>query len=235
MKMEKVLETSDYALAQKWAIEIAGDPNQAQMIIPKDGFIKAVRNLTSVSLTRKEDKVFGLGLGPNPVIDKSWERFSVERKADASNYINATPIVDLDIFFIDTNQYLGFPFAKRIEDVGEISDFLSTNAPESSVWPGNPEVLFWAGKRNEAGELIAIGALTMWESGQKVISSVGTAHEERGKGHATQLVAEMVATSHEMGFPRVGLAVRADNVAAKRSYEKVGFTLCGEFTIFTRN
>jgi RimJ/RimL family protein N-acetyltransferase len=42
----------------------------------------------------------------------------------------------------------------------------------------------------------------------------------------------MVATANKLGFPRLGLAVRADNIAAKRSYEKVGFNLCGEFTIF---
>ncbi|MCX6425838.1 MAG: hypothetical protein NTV47_03690 [Actinobacteria bacterium] len=46
--MEKLIESTDYALAQKWAIEIAGDPNQAQMIIPEDGFIKAVENAIKV-------------------------------------------------------------------------------------------------------------------------------------------------------------------------------------------
>jgi predicted GNAT family acetyltransferase len=117
----------------------------------------------------------------------------------------------------------------------EISDFLKANAPNSSVWPGNPELVFWAGKRNQSGELIAVGAVTMWETGQKVLSSVGTAENERGKGLATKLVAEMVAKAYEMGFPRLGLAVRADNIAAKRSYEKVGFDLCGEFTIFERD
>lgn len=117
----------------------------------------------------------------------------------------------------------------------EISDFLTANAPNSSVWPANPEVVFWAGKRNADGDLIAVGAVTMWETGQKVLSSVGTAINERGKGHATKLVTEMVAKANELGFARLGLAVRADNIAAKRSYEKVGFNLCGEFTIFERN
>jgi predicted GNAT family acetyltransferase len=112
---------------------------------------------------------------------------------------------------------------------------LKAHAPNSSVWPGNPELVFWAGTRNESGELIAVGAVTMWETGQKVLSSVGTAENERGKGLATKLVSEMVAKSNKLGFPRLGLAVRADNIAAKRSYEKVGFVLCGEFTIFERD
>lgn len=75
----------------------------------------------------------------------------------------------------------------------------------------------------------------MWETGQKVVSSVGTAGHERGKGLATKLLAEMVAKSNELGFARLGLAVRADNIPAKRAYEKVGFVLCGEFTIFERD
>ena len=74
----------------------------------------------------------------------------------------------------------------------------------------------------------------MWETGQKVLSSVGTSEHERGKGFATKLVAEMVAKAYELGFPRLGLAVHAKNIAAKRAYEKVGFILCGEFTIFER-
>lgn len=230
--MEKLIESTDYALAQKWAIEIAGDPNQAQMIIPEDGFIKAVRNSNSVSLTRMGDQLFGLGLGINPPIDPDWERFTVERKVDTSNYINAVSLVDLDIYSIETRQYAGLPISEEIQGDEEIAGFLKLNAPNSSVWPGNPEVLFWAGKRNQSEELIAVGAVTMWESGQKVISSVGTAKNERSKGHATKLVAEMVATANKLGFPRLGLAVRADNIAAKRSYEKVGFNLCGEFTIF---
>jgi len=233
--MEDLIESTDYALAQKWAIEIAGDPNQAQMIIPEDGFIKAVRNSTSVSLTRKDEKLFGLGLGINPPIDSSWERYTVERKVDTSIFTDSTPLLELDIYSIETDRFKGTPINFDVYDEEEISAFLKANAPNSSVWPGNPEVVFWARKRNQDGNLIAIGAVTMWESGQKVISSVGTAENERGKGHATKLVTEMVTKANEMGFPRLGLAVRADNIAAKRAYEKVGFALCGEFTIFERD
>lgn len=233
--MEELIEIRDYALAQKWAIEIAGDPNQAQMIIPPAGFIKAVRNSNSVSLTRKDEKLFGLGLGINPPIDPDWERYTVERKVDTSVFTGSTPLLELDVYSIETRQYAGLPISEEIQGDEEIADFLTANAPNSSVWPGNPEVVFWAGKRNADGDLIAAGAVTMWETGQKVLSSVGTAINERGKGHATKLVTEMVAKSNELGFVRLGLAVRADNFAAKRSYEKVGFNLCGEFTIFERN
>lgn len=233
--MEKLIESTDYALAQKWAIEIAGDPNQAQMIIPEDGFIKAARNSNSVSLTRKDGKLFGLGLGINPPIDPDWERYMVERKVETSDLTDSTPLLELDIYSIETEQFKGTLVNFDVYEDEEISDFLTANAPNSSVWPANPEVVFWAGKRNAAGDLIAVGAVTMWETGQKVLSSVGTAINERGKGHATKLVTEMVAKANELGFARLGLAVRADNIAAKRSYEKVGFNLCGEFTIFERD
>lgn len=233
--MEKLIESTDYALAQKWAIEIAGDPNQAQMIIPEDGFIKAVRNSNSVSLTRKDGKLFGLGLGINPPIDPDWERYMVERKVETSDFTDSTPLLELDIYSIETEQFKGTLVNFDVYEDEEISDFLTANAPNSSVWPANPEVVFWAGKRNADGDLIAVGAVTMWETGQKVLSSVGTALNERGKGHATKLVTEIVAKANELGFARLGLAVRADNIAAKRSYEKVGFVLCGEFTIFERD
>ena len=233
--MDDLVESTDYALAQKWAIEIAGDPNQAQLIIPEDRFIRAVRNSNSVSLTTNDEKLFGLGLGINPPIDPKWKRFTIERKAARSNYEGAESVLDLDIYSIETSLYGNSPIAMEIHDDEEISDFLKVHAPNSSVWPGNLELVFWAGIRNDSGELIAVGAVTMWETGQKVLSSVGTAEHERGKGIATKLVAEMVATANELEFPRLGLAVRADNIAAKRAYEKVGFALCGEFTIFERD
>ena len=233
--MDDLVESTDYALAQKWAIEIAGDPNQAQLIIPEDSFIKAVRNSNSVSLTTSDEKLFGLGLGINPPIDPKWKRFTIERKAVTSNYAGAESVLDLDIYSIETELYKDAPKAVEIQGDTEISDFLKVHAPNSSVWPGNPELVFWAGIRNDSGELIAVGAVTMWETGQKVLSSVGTSEHERGKGFATKLVAEMVAKAHELEFPRLGLAVRADNIAAKRAYEKVGFALCGEFTIFERD
>ena len=233
-RIEKLIESTDYDLAQKWAIEIAGDPNQAQLIIPEEKFVKAVRNSNSVSLTTMDENLFGLGLGLNPPINPNWKRFTVERKVDASNYVDSIPMLDLDIYSIETRLYENSPLAVEIQGDEEISDFLKAHAPNSSVWPGNPELVFWAGKRNQSGDLIAVGAVTMWETGQKIVSSVGTAEHERGKGLATKLVAEMVAKAHELGFPRLGLAVHAKNIAAKRAYEKVGFVLCGEFTIFER-
>mgnify|MGYP002629966572 CR=1 FL=1 len=233
--MEELIESSDYALAQKWAIEVAGEPNQAQLIIPEDRFIKAVRNSNSVSLTTMDEQLFGLGLGLNPPIDPNWKRFTIERKAVTSNYAGADSVLDLDIYSIETQLYENSPLAVEIQGDTEISDFLKAHAPNSSVWPGNPELVFWAGKRNQSGELIAVGAVTMWETGQKIVSSVGTAEHERGKGIATKLIAEMVAKANELGFPRLGLAVHAKNIAAKKVYEKVGFVLCGEFTIFERD
>ena len=233
--MEELIESSDYALAQKWAIEVAGEPNQAQLIIPEDRFIKAVRNSNSVSLTTMDEQLFGLGLGLNPPIDPNWKRFTIERKAVTSNYAGADSVLDLDIYSIETQLYENSPLAVEIQVDTEISDFLKAHAPNSSVWPGNPELVFWAGKRNQSGELIAVGAVTMWETGQKIVSSVGTAEHERGKGIATKLIAEMVAKANELGFPRLGLAVHAKNIAAKKVYEKVGFVLCGEFTIFERD
>ena len=233
--MEELIESSDYALAQKWAIEVAGEPNQAQLIIPEDRFIKAVRNSNSVSLTTMDEQLFGLGLCLNPPIDPNWKRFTIERKAVTSNYAGADSVLDLDIYSIETQLYENSPLAVEIQGDTEISDFLKAHAPNSSVWPGNPELVFWAGKRNQSGELIAVGAVTMWETGQKIVSSVGTAEHERGKGIATKLIAEMVAKANELGFPRLGLAVHAKNIAAKKVYEKVGFVLCGEFTIFERD
>ena len=38
-----------------------------------------------------------------------------------------------------------------------------------------------------------------------------------------------------MGKARATSKKKAEEIAAKRAYEKVGFILCGEFTIFERD
>ena len=79
-----------------------------------------------------------------------------------------------------------------------------------------------------------MACLTQWESGEKMISSVATAVHLRGEGYAQRLVAGVVRNAFDLGIERVGLAVMSENLTARKVYEKVGFTLMGDFNYFER-
>ena len=54
----------------------------------------------------------------------------------------------------------------------------------------------------------------------------------RRKGLAQELVREMLTSVAAKGISHVGLGVFAENVSAKRAYEKVGFNLINEFSSY---
>ncbi|NCQ33633.1 GNAT family N-acetyltransferase, partial [bacterium] len=55
----------------------------------------------------------------------------------------------------------------------------------------------------------------------------------RGQGIATRAMVDMCDALFKRGFPRIVLYVNDDNVAARRVYEKVGFTFhCPYETVF---
>ena len=105
-----------------------------------------------------------------------------------------------------------------------------SHAPDSSVRPGDPEVIFWGGVRNEVGELAALAALVKWQSGFHLLSSVVTRAQDRGNGYATKLSGAMAAHAHSLGIKEVGLGVRSENFAAQRAYAKAGFKKLADFT-----
>jgi ribosomal protein S18 acetylase RimI-like enzyme len=67
-----------------------------------------------------------------------------------------------------------------------------------------------------------------------MFASIATHSDYRGRGLAQKLVRQMLANAAERKIGHVGLGVFAENIAAKRAYEKVGFSLIGEFTSYQR-
>jgi len=65
------------------------------------------------------------------------------------------------------------------------------------------------------------------------VSGVYTPPLVRGQGIATRAMVDMCDALFKRGFPRIVLYVNDDNVAARRVYEKVGFTFhCPYETVF---
>lgn len=200
---------------------------------PAHRFIAASLTPNSLSFSVKDEdgSTFAMALGENPEI-LDCNRLATSRGVtvdiDLFEYR-----ADWDFYAIDTDRFLALQEAVKSQSFNEITDFLKAHAPNSSVWPGNEEILFW-GEIRDQGILVAAGALVKWRTGQVMFASIATHTDFRGRGHAQILVQQMLSSAAQQGISHVGLGVFAGNIAAKRAYEKVGFDLIGEFTTYQK-
>jgi len=111
----------------------------------------------------------------------------------------------------------------------EIAEFLEAHSPHASTKPGDDEILFWHGIRGGQAEILALGAAVRWRSGSKMLVSIATNPEMRGRGMAQAVTSSLATTLFEQGAACVGLGVWAANEPARRAYERVGFRLAEEF------
>jgi GNAT superfamily N-acetyltransferase len=227
-------ETSDHATAMKWASELLGTPNVAVPWIPKDLFVAAVRTPGSLSLTRQDKGLFGFGLGSNPEINSEWTHFSLPKTLPRGLTENFPLKGQWSAYSIDTRICAGDDQVEELVDTSGVEELLKNHAPDSSTFPGNPEVIFWAGIRHASGELAAVATVVRWESGAKMVSSVAVKSEFRGQGLAQQLMRGVVRMAHDRGIDRLNLAVFTKNESARAVYEKVGFICMGDFLYFER-
>jgi RimJ/RimL family protein N-acetyltransferase len=200
---------------------------------PAHKFIEAVVNPEgfSFSVNDEDGSIFVMALGSNPVIlDGNEIATSRNVEMDSLKYKRQ---VSWDLYSIETESFQAFEPAIESSDYSEIDNLLKTHARKSSVWPGNEEVLFW-GEIRDQGLLVATGALVQWRTGQVMFASIATHSDYRSKGLAQKLVSQMLGNASRSGITRVGLGVFAENAAAKRAYEKVGFALIGEFTSYQK-
>jgi ribosomal protein S18 acetylase RimI-like enzyme len=114
-----------------------------------------------------------------------------------------------------------------------IEKFLKEHAPDSSVFPGNDEILQWI-EIHDSGELVAVAALCRWQSGRVVISSVATHSDRRGQGFGKQLMEKSLIAGSQLGEKFLSLGVRHSNESAQRLYASTGFTLMHNFTYCER-
>jgi len=200
---------------------------------PAHKFIEAVVKPEgfSFSVNDEDGSRFSMALGSDPVVlDGDEIATSRGLQMDSQRYKTQ---VSWDLYSIDTESFQTFEPAIESSDYSEIDNFLKTHARKSSVWPGNEEVLFW-GEIRDQGLLVATGALVQWRTGQVMFASIATHSDYRSKGLAQKLVSQMLGNASRIGITRVGLGVFAENAAAKRAYEKVGFALIGEFTSYQK-
>ena len=223
--------TNNYADVLNLLKDRARDLETFTTYAPEQRFITAHvgdDNL-SFSVTDEDGSVFAMALGQDPVI-LPCDRISatVNVKVDLTKYVHR---VNWDFYSIDTDSFISGKQAEICTDESEITQLLEGHARKSSVWPGDDEVIFWGGKRID-GQLVSVGALVKWRTGQVMFASIATHVDYRGKGLAQELVSEMLTSVAMQGTSHVGLGVFALNASAKRAYEKVGFNLINEFSSY---
>jgi ribosomal protein S18 acetylase RimI-like enzyme len=224
------VRSKNYQEALKWAEEYGDSGKVLTAWIPEIGFQFATKNEDgSLSFTRDG---FGLGIGPDPIIEEEWSNFALPASLPKEKTVAFQLVGRWNPFFIETSKVADPGDVVKISDVG-IKDFLDSNAPNSSTYPGNPEIQFWAGIK-VSNELMATGCLAKWESGRYILSSIATKESERGMGYGEKLTRGLVALAGQIGINEVYLAVSAKNPVAQRVYERIGFKSLGQFHTYER-
>lgn len=80
-------------------------------------------------------------------------------------------------------------------------------------------------------DLIAVGGVHVVSQTYRVaaLGNVATHSAQRGRGHARAVVAAIVRSLRVAGIETIGLNVAADNAAAIRCYESLGYEKVGEY------
>jgi ribosomal protein S18 acetylase RimI-like enzyme len=200
--------------------------------LPKEKFVGAeVDELGNFTISREDEGIYGIALGPSPVIPDDWKNFSIESQGIASLPDEFKVVAEWDCYWSPTVKGELESSAASADPV--IDAFLKQHAPDSSVYPGNDEILTWVEVHDE-GELVAVAALCRWESGRVVISSVATHADRRGKGFGKQLIEKCLIAGSQLGEEYLCLGVRHRNESAQRLYASTGFTLMHNFTYCER-
>ncbi len=198
-----------------------------EFFVNPDHFGGAQRDGDALWFTADLEQHFGLVVGPAAtplpewraclVVDSSWgERAgSLVRRGEWDFYAQRCAAHAFDV--------------EVIADDVAISGLLSHDAPQSSSWPGDDNIVAWYGI-NDGPRLVAVAALTRWRSGRYVVSSVATAADHRGRGLAHRVVRSLVGAAHSSGVDWLGLGVARANVVAQNVYRDTGFIERARFT-----
>lgn len=200
--------------------------------IPQSHFINAVFDDAGNFTTGREDKgIYGVALGTSPLIPKEWDKFSLDSRA-ISSLPGEYKVVDAwDCYWAPTIK--ADAIQPRVSTDQEIDAFLKLHAPQSSVFPGNKEILEWV-EIVDNQQLVAVAALCRWESGKVIISSVATHTEFRGQGFGKGLTEKCLIAGEKLGEKYLCLGVHHTNETAQRLYQSTGFNLMHNFTYCER-
>jgi ribosomal protein S18 acetylase RimI-like enzyme len=200
--------------------------------VPREKFLSAdVDGQGNITIGREDDGIYGIAIGSAPVIPTDWKNFSMDSRGIAGLPEGFKAVVEWDCYWAPTES--GDPVDAQRSTDGEIAAFLKLHAPDSSVFPGNDEILQWV-EIYDGGHLAAVAALCRWESGRVVISSVGTHTDLRGRGLGKQLIEKCLIAGSALGEKYLSLGVRHQNESAQRLYRSTGFTLMHNFTYCER-
>ena len=224
--------TQDLQLARLWANEFLGEKNVAKYHLNPVTFVEAHKGTDGFSFLVKDDPFYAQLYGVNPFLDRRATEFAHDstREMHFENFIVRGG--GYEFWELETEN--SYSAIELLHDASEILDFIENHAPDSSVRPGNDEVIFWGGLRNSNGELVACAVVVKWQSGFHVVSSVATRTQARGQGLGTALTIGIASHARELGIPLLGLGVRRDNYTAQRVYEKAGYKRIGTFTNYSR-
>ena len=117
-----------------------------------------------------------------------------------------------------------------------LTSLLDLASPSAPVKPGDPRCLIWLGIEEQTddvadtGGLIAMLTALYRGSGAAHFNDVATHPARRSRGLAQALCASATAQLLRDGYPAVTLGMYAENHAARRVYQALGFVHAESFT-----
>lgn len=109
------------------------------------------------------------------------------------------------------------------DDSHDVRALLENAMPGAAAQPGDARVRRWAGIRNGTGRLVACAADTFLSPMIGHLSSVATATDQRRMGYGGAIVDWMVRQYLDEGAQMVTLGMYADNITARKLYDRLGF------------
>lgn len=227
--------TKDWNQAHEWSKIDSSIQSTFETYCPKSAFIVAHKSNHAFSFTVREanGESFCFGLGVDPTIPEASHGVAVDRGETFQSIFHYGHMADWDSYEIETKSFTEEVIEAPLAN-DDIHRFLTKNAPNSSVWPGNSEVITWMGEYDNQ-VLVCVGALVRWRSERVMLVSIATDEDYRNKGFAQQLVRKSLSKARSLGINRVGLGVVASNAPAKAVYERLGFRLMREFSRYAIN
>jgi len=223
--------TTDPDVVGRWADELLGPGSAAHFLLAPSRLVGAAREGDSFSMTLRGDVVVGLGFGPNPPVDARWETHMLGDVSPQRHIDNAQLVDQWDFYSrpITTTESVS-----PIEVLGDdefVTSLLRREAPDSSVWPGNPEIVDWFAVRN-GPDVASLAAVVRWESGYHVLGSVATVDSSRRRGYAHALIEGIIFELSHRDVGWLGLGVAPTNLSAQRVYARAGFARRTRFSVY---
>jgi predicted GNAT family acetyltransferase len=118
----------------------------------------------------------------------------------------------------------------RPADLAEVERFYAHAYPGTWFQPRMLETGRYVGIRRD-GALVCVAGVHVWSPTWRVaaLGNVATLPRARGAGLATAACARLCRLILDDGIDTISLNVRADNAAAIRAYEKLGFAQAAEY------